>query len=173
MGCLQAWHQVFSLLSAFSPRLTVLTHGMSIWIASLGWFVTIQYFALVVPNALFKRECEIWRERGVQFKEVGIVLHLPAFLIAVLDLLLAKNVTVLRGALSIPRSLILVVIYVVMYLAVISVNYTKTGLWPYGFMKSFGTNPRKWAAFLTTQVITMLVFFFSNVLIVYAKAYLG
>eukprot|EP00913_Durusdinium_trenchii_P035054 g32791.t1 len=37
--------------------------------------VTIQYFALVVPNEGFKDECKQWAEKGVNFREVQHVLH--------------------------------------------------------------------------------------------------
>lgn len=51
---LQAWHQVFSCASARYPWLTGKTHGVSIFIATLAWFHTIQYFTVVHSNSIFK-----------------------------------------------------------------------------------------------------------------------
>lgn len=61
---LQFWHQVFSLLCAWAPSLAAVTNGLSVCMGALGAFVTIQYFALVVPAEGFKEECKQWAEKG-------------------------------------------------------------------------------------------------------------
>lgn len=168
--CLQAWHQVLSLASLWYPSLIVPTHGICIWIASLGWFVTIQYFVLVAPNEQFQKDCVMWKkDRGVQFKEVGFLLHALALPIAVADMALVRNASVLQATVSLPSSFAVVFAYVFLYLTLITINYGLVGVWPYGFMKEFGTNLKKWVVFVFGQCLVISVFFGANVLIYLLK----
>jgi len=157
---LQAWHQVLSFASVWIPGLVAPTHGFSICVATLGWFVTIQYFVLVVPSQPFKDDIELWRKRGVHFKELGEILHVPALPIAVLDLLFGKTAAVLHAAVSMPATGTLLAAYVLIYLSLIAANYRVVGVWPYGFMKSF--SPMKWVTFIVGQVAVLMVFLAAN-----------
>jgi len=166
---LQAWHQVMSLLSFAFPQLVALTHGVSVWIATLGWFVTIQYFVLVVPSPAMEEECAEWAERDVQFREVGLVNHVFALPIALVDLVWAKNAADLNAFVDTKRTFGLVFLYLPFYLTLISINFNITGYWPYGFMKEFGTNPKKWAGFLLVQAGILTAFVCVNMLMIWAK----
>lgn len=155
--CLQAWHQVFTLLSPMSSWLTSVTHGASLWIATLGWFVTIQYFLLVFNHPTYLQEIAKWAERGVAFKEVGILVHVPALLIAVLDLTLARSTPVLRLSLSMGYSIALTIIYSALYFALVRLNHWKTDAYPYAILRTLdGTSA--WLKFFFGQTAVMLAF---------------
>jgi len=166
---LQAWHQVLSLFSNASPWINALTHGMCIWISALGCFVTIQYFALVVPSTSMKEECQRWRDRGVQFQEVGFLVHITGLPVAVLDLLFAKSTAELGEALSMTRTVALATLYSFLYLGIVVANYQVTLTWPYGLMNDLGTSIRKWAVFIAKQVIILEVFVLLSWLIVWFR----
>lgn len=168
---LQAWHQVFTVASFWSPWLSAKTHGVCILIAALSWFVTIQYFLLVAPNPDFLEECRVWKERGVQFKEFNRFLHIPALVISVFDVAL-RSLSVLQLTLTLSRSLIAVVFYVVFYLSVIVTNFSFTKAWPYSFLSEFGTDITKWASFVAQQLAILWIFASINWGIVVAKSML-
>jgi len=169
---LQAWHQILSLASLVSPTLTALTHGASIWIASLGWFVTVQYFALVYPSKPFEEDCQLWWSRGVHFRELGTVLHAPALPIAVLDLLVGKSAPVLSAAVLVRGTLGVMVVYVLLYLSLMILNYKAAGVWPYGFMKGLGVDVRKWVTFVAGQITVLLTFALANWVLLLLRAYI-
>ncbi|CAE7420432.1 unnamed protein product [Symbiodinium natans] len=146
----QAWHQVLTLLAPFSPMLGAATNGLCISVGGLGWFVTMQYFSLVVPADGFKEECKKWAERGVAFGPVQHALHIPPFFIGALDLFLRPSALLARS-LNVFSCLRFGAFYVVVYVAVFFGNYQLTGKWPYAFMDAFGTDVAKWSKFITVQ----------------------
>lgn len=154
---LQAWHQVFSVLAPFSSWLTALTHGVSLWVASLGWFVSLQFMWLVRRNPDFLAMCELWEARGVQYKHVAYLVHLPGFVVAVLDLFLLKDATRLMATVSVLRTFVLPCVYVGFYLLLISFNFRLTGFWPYRAMQGFGGNvcTPSWAVFLGAPLMML------------------
>lgn len=154
----QAIHQVLSAFSLVYPSLTAITHSMSMWVAGLGMFVTVQYWKLVKPNPGFIHECKIWQERGVQFEALNDLLHEPAFFIAAFDVLVAKNSDVLSESVSMMVTLEWVFVYTVFYIALIWTNHLMTGEWPYMFLNEFGINLRQWAFFACNQCGVLLGF---------------
>mmetsp|Transcript_97873 Transcript_97873/g.204083 ORF Transcript_97873/g.204083 Transcript_97873/m.204083 type:complete len:302 (-) Transcript_97873:83-988(-) len=167
--CMQACHLSFSCLAWAIPSLAVLTDAMVVWVGALGWFVTIQYFILVVPSKPFQQDCDLWAGRGVQFKEVGAVVHVPAMFLALADLLLSRSAAGLREAFDFKNTYELVLLYTLFYLAVIVLNHQVTDKWPYGFMNDLGVDPRKWAKFVFGQVAVLCAFTTANWLLLLAK----
>eukprot|EP00435_Cladocopium_sp_Y103_P010393 s2285_g2.t1 len=150
---LQFWHQVFSLLCAWVPSLAAVTNGLSVCMGALGAFVTIQYFALVVPAEGFKEECKQWAEKGVNFREVQHVLH---------DLCL-RSTSTLRETLSFPGDMAFGMFYSTFYIVVFFFNYKLTGRWPYLFMEhEFGTDVKKWSVFILKQIIVITLIIVAN-----------
>lgn len=159
---LQFWHQVFSLLRAWAPSLAAVTNGLSVCMGALGAFVTIQYFALVVPAEGFKEECKQWAEKGVNFREVQHVLHVPALFIGLADLCLRSTIT-LRETLSFPGDMAFGMFYSTFYIVVFFFNYKLTGRWPYLFMEhEFGSDVKKWSVFILKQIIVITLIIVAN-----------
>merc|ERR1739838_643140 len=100
--------------------------------------------------------------RGVQLIEVALLIHVLPLPIALLDLTMAKGAKELFEAVSFFRTMGLVLFYVFFYISVIVGNYKLTKLWPYSFMKDFGTDLKKWTAFVVTQSGVMSVFVCAN-----------
>lgn len=154
---LQAWHQFFSWMSWASPSLAVLTHSWAMPIGALSAFVTIQFFALVFWSPGYQESIKEWKEKGVQYGAIGIVLHLPALLIALVDLLFVKDVALLRAVVSF-RTLTAIFFYIIVYLSLMFGNFAMLSVWPYTFLNQFGTDPKKWAGFVVVQVGLLYVF---------------
>eukprot|EP00439_Symbiodinium_sp_Y106_P018963 s5323_g2.t1 len=138
-----------------SPMLGAMTNGLCICVGALGWFVTMQYFSLVVPHEGFKSECKKWQERGVAFEQVQHVVHVPPFFVGALDLFIRPS-SLLTRALRMSSCLQFGAFYVVVYVLVFMGNYQLTGKWPYAFMDAFGTNVAKWAKFITMQALLII-----------------
>lgn len=170
---LQFWHQVFSLLCSWSPYLAATTNGLSVCIGALGAFVTIQYFALVVPAEGFKEECKQWAEKGVNFREVQHVLHVPALFIGLADLSLRSTHT-LRQTLSFPVDMSFGMFYSIFYIILFFFNFKLTGRWPYLFMEhELGTDPKKWSVFILKQIMVITFIILVNWCVFYLKSMLA
>lgn len=152
---LQAVHQTLSLFAHSSSHLSAVTHGTAVWIAALGFFVTMQYFLLVVPSKGFQEECQAWHRKGVHFEEVSAFLHIPAAVIAFVDLLFVRNPLLMHVCFSLRATLILTALYTVSYLGLVVGNYQMTGHWPYAMMEEYGTDPYKWAFFVCRQMVVI------------------
>jgi len=167
---LQAIHLVLSVMATWSQWLTALTNGMTLWIAGLGWFVTIQFFLLVAPNPGYKEECKIWQSRGVQFKELMHFLHIPSLFLGSLDVLFGKAASGLQLHTSMPSLIVLPFVYVVFYLTIIVVNKHMTGKWAYMFLDEYGHDIGKWTVFVLKQSGILLAFLFANWLLFKMRA---
>lgn len=161
---LQAWHQLFSLISPISQWLTAVTHGSALWISTLGWFLTGQFLLLVARHPEFMAVCRKWEARDIRYKSMAYTLHIPAFLVAVLDLSAAKNHTVLHTALDYKMTLTLALVFVLVYFLLIFANSRMTGEWPYRNMAEFSGSVWKWGSFGAAQFLVLLLFFGPNVL---------
>jgi hypothetical protein len=84
---LQFVHQLLSLFDHFRG----LTHTVACFIAAFGWFVTIQWYVLVRPNADYRAECKVWHERGVPMLSIEYASHLIPMPVAVVDMLACKD----------------------------------------------------------------------------------
>lgn len=168
---MQAWHQVLTLLAPLSPMLGAMTNGLCICVGALGWFVTMQYFSLVVPHEGFKAECKKWQERGVAFEQVQHVVHVPPFFVGALDLFIRPS-SLLTRALRMSSCLQFGAFYVVVYVLVFMGNYQLTGKWPYAFMDAFGTNVAKWAKFITMQALLIIAIIMVNWALYCLKSFL-
>lgn len=155
---LQAWHQLFSVLAPLSSWLSALTHGISLWVAALGWFMTVQFLLLVRNHPDFLAMCELWESRGVQYKRVAYLVHVPASMVAVLDLIIVKDATCLLATLSFPRTFALPCAYIGFYYLLILLNFRLTGFWPYRAMQGFGGSACApgWAVFLGAPLVMLL-----------------
>eukprot|EP00930_Biecheleria_cincta_P104128 TRINITY_DN96302_c0_g1_i1.p1 TRINITY_DN96302_c0_g1~~TRINITY_DN96302_c0_g1_i1.p1 ORF type:complete len:295 (-),score=44.52 TRINITY_DN96302_c0_g1_i1:373-1257(-) len=155
---LQACHQLISVLSLVWPWLAVVTSCITMVIGSLAAFVTIQFFLLVAPNAGYKAEVKEWDERGVQFGLLQDIIHIPALFIALADILLVQNFSIVRAALSLRTTAAILALYVFVYLMLIFFNFWTTRHWPYKLMNEFGTNHKKWLGFVCMQTGILYVF---------------
>jgi hypothetical protein len=155
----QAVHQLLSLDSRFDS----LTNGaMAFFVASLAWFVTIQFYALVVPNPEYQKEVKLWEERGVPFKMINNVTHVPPLFVACVDLVLCKD----RSALELGVAPALLMAFSVFYVCHIFANFATTGYFPYAFLKEYGLSPKKWFFFVLKQQCILAVFAGANLAIV-------
>jgi len=152
---LVCWHMVYSLLSFLSPLLFAMTHGMTIWISSLGWFVSIQYFVLVRPNPAYKETNDLWAERGVNREFASMAIHIPPCILCTLDLFLGKQHQVLNLATNFFFSWLINFVYTVFYLSGMWTNCWVVGAYPYTFMNEFKT-VIDWTPFVLKQVLVMM-----------------
>lgn len=159
---LQAVHLTVSLLASIlqSASLGGLTSCISMWIGSLGCFVTVQYFSLVHFNPEFVSTCQERRCRDPPDNLRGkcFWIHIFALPLAVLDIVLARSHAELHAHSSLIAGLLLVFLYVVFYLCLIVANFYASGHWPYAVLKQFKTC-RQWAVFLVAQFFIICVFF--------------
>lgn len=158
---LQAAHMVFSLVASAAgiPWLLRLTYGVSLWIGMLGWFVTIQYFALVHFNKDLQAKCKEVETRDPPYylRAVLVGLHTPALPLATLDLWLGKSHAVLFKECSLPLTAALTLGYTVFYVGLIAINHWFTGGWPYAVLAEL-KSLKRWAAFVLGQTVILYMF---------------
>jgi len=158
---LQAVHLVASFLAGVlgSSFLARTTNCISLWMAGLGWFVTVQYFSLVHFNPEFVKTCaaKLARDPPYPLRTLCIWVHVFALPLAVLDVAVARQHGVLRADSSIIASLVMIVFYILFYIGLISTNFRATGYWPYAFLKEL-TTIGKWINFLVAQSVIITVF---------------
>lgn len=61
------------------------------------------------------------------------------------------------------------VLYFVLYVCLIVINFLLVGYWPYTFMANFGKDLRKWAAFLAGQCTVLFTIAAINWAIFYLR----
>jgi len=157
---LQAVHFTVSVLAPFSSlQLTTGTYIWAVYLGGQGLFVTIQFFTLVTPNPEYKKACLLWASRGVNFKAIGLIAHIPAGCLAIMDICVFKSRVFLEKVTPSVQVLLLVyLVYIVFYLTVIFVNFKVTAHWPYELMYNFGVSILKWARFIAVQYVVLAVF---------------
>jgi len=149
----------FLAYTGILPSLVLYTYSMTLLIAGLSIFVTIQYFILVWPHPDFAADVIKWRKLGIPFGLVCGFVHVPCGFIAIFDILILRDPSTLRSlSPSLTTSLAIYLGYVTFYIALVMWNYTQTGNWPYGLMKGLGLSKRKWAVFLVGQFAVVSMF---------------
>lgn len=159
---LQAVHLVASLVTPFcSARLAVGTYTLAVYIGGLATFVTIQFFALVTPNAQYQKDKEAWAAQGVYFGLINDILHTPGLFLTLADICVCKNRASL-GNLTLPVQwmALLLLLYTLFYLGLISANNAITSHWPYEFLYDFkGAGP--WVKFIVVQFSVLMALNFA------------
>lgn len=160
---LQAVHLVVSLLASILPgsfpALGAITNCISLWVGSLGCFVTVQYFTLVHFNPVFVASCNerINRDPPDNLRRKCFLVHIFALPLALVDIAVCRNHELLQKDSSLGVSFLMIVMYVLFYLSVIVVNFRITGHWPYDVLKGFKTL-FAWAGFVLVQAAIMCIF---------------
>jgi len=160
----QAVHATLTWMSLRFPSmywLRVPSYCMSVLVAGLGIFVTIQYFVLVAPDAHFKEDNRMWASRGVPHRAIAHMVHIPAAFLAFADILVVKN----RAALLLLTPTLLELFgfyfaYVCFYLSIVHVVHKISGHWPYGFMIKLGSSVKRWVLFSAKQFVILSLFVF-------------
>lgn len=161
---LQAVHMVLSACGAAmgNDYLQKLSYGMTLVIAALGSFVTIQFFTLVHNHPDYLKKCDSMKnKRGffglLTFRSYVAAFHVPALAIALFDVLIAKRHSLLRGGgCSLQNTFCLLLFYVLFYTALIWCNFFATGYFPYGVLKELGTLV-KWIGFMIVQTVLLAI----------------
>jgi len=138
--------------------LLTVTSGITLFVGSAGWFVTIQYYSLVHFNEAFAGRCDRMIEMGfVHYRNMNIFTHSPALLLSVLDIVLAKNRGTLEEHCSVIANFVLCSFYVVFYVVLVRLNKKLTGAFPYAFLDDLHTS-KDWAKFMAVQMATFWFF---------------
>eukprot|EP00929_Paragymnodinium_shiwhaense_P071111 TRINITY_DN36127_c0_g1_i3.p2 TRINITY_DN36127_c0_g1~~TRINITY_DN36127_c0_g1_i3.p2 ORF type:complete len:189 (-),score=10.04 TRINITY_DN36127_c0_g1_i3:180-746(-) len=158
---LQSMHFILSWLGAWLRWLWLvqLTDAMTYCIASLGMYVTIQFFVLVLPHPAFAERCAQFARKGRPIRNAAIAAHIPGILLAILDIREFKDPARLHKSCSLQASYCMIFAYVVMYVGLISLNNKATGDWPYSILRGL-TSTSKWATFVILQSVVISGFCF-------------
>eukprot|EP00754_Rhynchopus_humris_P050542 Rhum_TRINITY_DN9008_c0_g1::Rhum_TRINITY_DN9008_c0_g1_i1::g.31438::m.31438 len=158
---------IHCFLGLFMPEVA---NVMSVIISGLGIFVTIQYFTLVHFNQVFRDECKVWESKGVPFRDMMAVLHVPAGALGLIDVLFTRSRPALQA--STPDGHVLaglIATYTVLYTLLLHWNFAKTGYWPYPVLDPLGRCWKKWSKFISVQTTILSSFIgFSHYAAVFA-----
>ncbi|KAJ9462580.1 hypothetical protein DIPPA_10481 [Diplonema papillatum] len=162
---LQAIH---SVVSVFQPEVA---NTMCTLVAGFGVFVTVQYFTLVHWDPDFLASVRLFKTFGVPLREQMAWQHLPAGILGLADVLCIKPREAVLAALpNTSTTASVVLVYVLLYLTLIHVNFSWTTEFPYGILRPFGSfrsNPKAWLNFAGVQ--TLILGSFTAAVVLLAK----
>merc|ERR1712232_913946 len=139
-----------------------LTHGSTLWIGALGFFVTIQFYTLVHSNPEYIAKCkDMASKRGffglLTFRGYMSMLHALALPLAFCDVVFAKHHSLLReGACSLLATACMILFYCLFYVALVWCNYFATGYFPYAVLREL-KSAVKWLIFLAGQTVLLVI----------------
>ena len=141
---------------ALGPRRAA--YALAVPIASVGIFVTVQFYTLVTRAPAYPEVVARWTARGVAYERMQALVHAPAALLGLADLHVAKGAALLQNALPAYGSLVQCnAAFALLYLTVISANKLATGHYPYMMMAKLDTIG-KFGRFALVQVGVFQVF---------------
>jgi hypothetical protein len=161
---LQAIHLLFTCFVPFlGQQLAAGIYTLSVFVGGWGVFVTVQFFVLVVPGEKYQKTCDMWASRGIMFKLIGQLTHIPGAFLAAADVCLLKSKKTSSthfGLIQTTPSFLCIMCmcfgYTVFYISLIFMNNRGTGEWPYEFLYKFKW--KEWVKFIIGQNCVLVVF---------------
>jgi hypothetical protein len=133
-------------------------YALAVPVASVGAFVTVQFYTLVTRAPTYPPVVTRWTQRGVRYELLQALVHAPALLFGVADLHVAKQRALLHAAMPHYGAMVCTsAAFAALYLSVMVANKLLTGHYPYMMMAKLDTFG-KFGKFAAVQVGVFQVF---------------
>ena len=126
--------------------------ALAVPVASVGAYVTVQFYTLVTRADAYPAVVKRWIDRGVAYEPLQALVHAPALALGAADLMLVRDHALLQAAMPGYGSLMRCnAAFAGLYLLMLVCNKAATGHYPYLMMAKFDT-PGKFGRFALLQL---------------------